>query len=109
MTTDSGNNNVTRHTISFGISVAACSLVNVAIVIAKETSKAVNNWMQRVTGHHWITHLVFVLLLFAILGWGLAGVGNRQNPGAVRRLTHWLVGCVIASLLILAGFYLLAG
>jgi|SRR5581483_2952289 len=102
------SDNVTRHTISFGVAVAACSLLNVAIVIVKEQSKAVFAWMQAITGHHWLTHVAIVLLLFAFLGWGLAGLGNQQTPQTLRRLTNSLVACVLASLVVLAGFYLLA-
>jgi uncharacterized BrkB/YihY/UPF0761 family membrane protein len=103
------NNTVSKHTISFGLSLALCAVVNALLVIAKESSKGVTGWMQKITGHHWITHVAIVLLLFAIFGWCFARTNGAQGPKMpVHRLTNIVFGGVVAGVLIVLGFYLIA-
>jgi phosphatidylglycerophosphate synthase len=97
------NNTVSKYTISFGLSLASSSLVNALLVIAKEKSPAVQAEMQRLTGSHWITHVAIVLILFILFGFLFA---NVTVP--VSRLIKIIVAAVIASGLIIMGFYLLA-
>jgi hypothetical protein len=97
-------NTLSKYTISFGLSLAICSLVNAVLVIAKEKSPAVQSAMQRLTGHHWVTHVIVVLVVFVILGFLFAGVTISVN-----RLIKAIVGGVFASGLIIVGFYLISG
>ena len=64
--------------------------------------------MQRLTGHHWVTHSVIILGLFAAGGWLLA----QPNGGQGIKLTaSRLIGIVLAGVvtggLIILGFYLI--
>jgi hypothetical protein len=103
------NTAVSKHTISFGLSLAVCAVLNALLVIAKERSKAVVDWMQKVTGHQWATHVVLMLVLFAIIGWCLAGTNGGQGPKMpVHRLTSIVFSGVAAGVLIILGFYLIA-
>jgi len=52
----------------FGISFLVVSLLNAVLVMAKELDPALLAWMKALTGHHWITHGVFVLATFFVLG-----------------------------------------
>jgi len=103
------NQSVSKHTVSFGFSLALCSVINALLVVAKEKSHAVAAAMQRVTGHHWITHGVAVMLLFLVCGWlfALPNGGQGLRPTASR-----LLGIVAAGVLagggIILGFYLIA-
>jgi heme/copper-type cytochrome/quinol oxidase subunit 4 len=100
---------VSKHTISFGLSLALCAVLNAFLVIAKETSQAVASWMQRITGHHWITHVALILIPFALLGWLFARTNRGQGPRMpVHRLTPLVLAGVVAGLLILLGFYIIA-
>jgi hypothetical protein len=101
------NDTLSRRTYSVGISLAICSVVNAAVVIAKESSKNVADWMQRIAGHHWTTHVLLVLTVFIALGWLI----NRKNTNAVpgmspARLIGSVVGGVGAGVVIILGFYL---
>jgi len=103
------NTAVSKHTISFGLSLALCAVLNALLVIAKEKSKAVADGMQKMTGHHWITHVAFILILFAVIGWCFARTNGGQGPTMpVNRLTRIVFSGVIAGVLIVLGFYLIA-
>ncbi len=95
---------LSKYTVSFGLALAITSLVNAVIVIAKESSQAVMAGMQKVTGHHWTTHSAVVLLVFVGLGWLFARTGIRMSIG---KLITTLVGGVVLSGLLIAGFYLI--
>ena len=100
---------ISKHTTSFGLSLALCAVLNALLVIAKEKSKGVAAWMQKITGHHWTTHVVMVLVLFAIFGWCLAGTNGGQGPKThVRRLTGIVVSGVVAGVFIVLAFYAIA-
>jgi hypothetical protein len=100
------NTAVSKHTISFGLSLASCAVLNALLVIAKERSKGLADWMQKTTGHQWITHVAIILSLFAILGWCLARTNGGQGPKMpVHRLTGIVLSGVIAGVLIVLGFY----
>ena len=103
------SNAVSKHTNSFGLSLALCAVLNALVVIAKESSKTVADWMQKMTGHHWITHVAVILLLFAIFGWGFARTNGGQEPKIpVPRLTGIVFSGVVAGVLIILAFYLIA-
>ncbi|HEV2327938.1 MAG TPA: hypothetical protein VGY56_04010 [Verrucomicrobiae bacterium] len=97
------NDALSKPAVSFGLSLAICSLFNALLVIAKEKSPVVQSAMQKLTGHHWVTHVVLVLALFFILGFLFANVTSSVN-----RLIKWVVACVVISGLVIVGFYLLA-
>ncbi|MGO8700297.1 MAG: hypothetical protein ACLQVY_21615 [Limisphaerales bacterium] len=100
---------ISKHTKSFGLSLALCAVLNALLVIAKERSKAVAAWMQRITGHHWITHVAMVLILFAMFGWCIGRTNGGQGPKApVHRLTAVVFSGVAASILIILSFYVIA-
>jgi len=103
------NNAVTKHTTSFGLSLALCAVLNGLLVIAKESSKGVAGWMQKITGHHWITHVALILILFAAFGLGLAKMNGGEGPKMpVHRLTSIVFSGVVAGVLIVLGFYAIA-
>jgi hypothetical protein len=103
------NTAVSKHTISFGLSLALCAVLNALLVIAKERSKGVVDWMQKITGHHWITHVAIILILFALFGWCFAGTNGGQGPKmSVNRLTGIVFSGVVAGVLIVLGFYVIA-
>lgn len=97
------NNTLSKYTVSFGLSLAICSVINALLVVAKEKSPAVQSAMQKLTGHHWITHSAIVLVLFVALGLLLAKVSLPVN-----RLIKTIVAGVLVSGLIIVGFYLIA-
>jgi small-conductance mechanosensitive channel len=103
------NNTVSKLTVPFGLSVAVCAVVNALLVIVKEKSTAVTAWMQKLTGHHWITHVAIVLVLFALLGWIFSRANGGQGPAMpLPRLTRVVLSGAVAGVLIVLGFYVIA-
>lgn len=98
------SNTVSKNVVSFGLSVSVCSIVNALLVIAKEKNPAVQSAMQKLTGHHWVTHSAIVLILFVILGFAFSRINISVN-----RLIQTIVAAVIVSTLLIIGFYLVEG
>jgi hypothetical protein len=102
------NSDLSKHTVSYGLALALASVVNGLLVVAKESSPAVQAGMQKLTGHHWVTHSALVLGFFFLTGWLLAHARGGQGPRlAAHRLLTFLVSGVVLGALIIVGFYLI--
>ena len=101
------NTGLSKHTFSFGLSLALCAVLNALLVVAKETSRGVSDWMQKLTGHHWITHVAMMLVLFAVFGWSLPAPKHSAGMPA-NRLTGIVCSGVVAGVLIVLAFYVIA-
>ena len=102
------NTELGKYTQSFGLSFAITSVLSAFIVILKELNEeSVLAWMKAATGHHWVTHGVINVVLFVVLGWALSRLGDGQG---VKISVNGLVGCVVGAVLIsgllIAGFYI---
>jgi hypothetical protein len=102
------NTSVSKYTISFGLSLALASVMNALLVVAKEKIPTVMAGLQSMTGHHWVSHGVIILVLFAAFGWMFAQAKGGLGPRIpARRLIGLLVSGVVAGGLIICGFYLI--
>lgn len=100
---------LSKSTVSFGLSLAVCAVLNALLVVAKEKSKGVQSWMQKMTGHHWVTHVVIVLIVFFMLGWFFArGSRGQESKMSGERLANIILSGAVAGVLIIWGFYLIA-
>jgi hypothetical protein len=103
------NTEIGKYIKSFGLSFAITSIVSAILVILKETNEdTLLAWMKAATGHHWVTHGIFDLILFAVLGWAL----SKPNGGkGVNLSTNGLIACIIAAIgisgILIYGFYIL--
>ena len=102
---------INKYTASFGASLAITSILSALLVVIKELSEdKILGFMKNLTGHHWATHGLFIVLAFVLIGFGLAKSNNGQGLNiAPERLITFIVCAVVLSGLIIAGFYLLAG
>lgn len=103
------NSEIGKYTVSFGLSFAITSVVSALLVILKESNEeGVLAWMKALTGHHWVTHGLIDLILFVVLGWALSKVSSGQGVKmSVNGLVSCIVGAVVISGILIAGFYLL--
>ena len=102
------NPGVSKYTISFGLSLALASVANGLLVVAKEKIPAFLAGMQKLTGHHWVSHCIIILGLFAFFGWLFARANDGQGIKlTVNRLIGVLVAGVTTGGLIILGFYLI--
>jgi hypothetical protein len=81
----------------FGLSFLVMSLLNALLVAAKELNPALLAWMKALTGHHWITHGVFVLAGFFILGLILSRFDYGAGWSGVRSAAMVAVGVIIGG------------
>lgn len=102
-------NSLSKYTVSFGLSLALCSVVNALLVVVKEKSPVVASGMQKITGHHWITHSAFIVLLFLFCGWLFALLNGGRGPQLMAgRVIVTVAAGVIVGGSIIMGFYLVA-
>jgi hypothetical protein len=103
------NTSVSKSTVAFGLSLAFCSVLNALLVMVKEKSPAVQAAMKKLTGHHWITHAVVILVLFGFFGWLFGQIQKGRGLGITTgKLIKIILGGVLAAGLLIIGFYLLA-
>lgn len=99
-----------KYTRSFGLSLAITSVLSSLLVVLKELDEGVLNWMKAATPHHWITHGVFDILAFVVIGLALSQLhGGEGVRTSAKGITVAVVGSVAISGLIIAGFYLFFG
>jgi lipoprotein signal peptidase len=102
------NTEIGKYARSFGLSFAITSILSALIVIIKESNEeSVLAWMKAATGHHWVTHGVINVVLFVVLGWALSKLSDGQGVKiSVNGLVGCIVGAVLISGLLIAGFYI---
>lgn len=95
---------------AFAYSLAVTILLSVVLVIIKEKNEAVMAMMKSMTGHHWITHGLIVVTLFALLGLVLATfMPERSEASDFNRAAAAILIATFISGLTLAAFYLFWG
>ena len=103
MTTETSS----RYTLGFGYAAAITAVASGVLTIAKEKYEPLLAWMKAFAGHHWVTHGIAVLLLFAILGFVLA---PRNAPAdaesAFARLYSVIIAAVVIGGALVGLFYL---
>lgn len=99
---------LSKASVSFGLSLAVTSVLNAVITVVKEKSPAVMNGMAKLTGHHWTTHVLIVLVLFVVFAliFGTERGGRGRTITAGRLIGTIVSGIAVASLIIV-GFYLI--
>ncbi len=103
------NTEIGKYTRSFGLSFAITSVVSAILVILKETNEeTLLAWMKAASGHHWVTHGIFDIILFVVLGWVLSRPHNGQGVElSTNGLVSSMVGAIVVSGVLILGFYLL--
>jgi ABC-type uncharacterized transport system permease subunit len=81
----------------FALSFLVVSILNAALVILKETNEDMKKWMAGLLGHHWITHGVFIILAFFVLGWILSRMRYDEPWYGQRAAVIVLAGAVIGA------------
>jgi hypothetical protein len=78
---------------AFALAAIVTVLFNTGLAWVKDAYDPLNTWMAHLTGHHWITHGLFDIALFVILGVVFMNVG----AGARTKADHLVVGLVAAA------------
>ena len=103
------NTGPSKYAISFGLSLALVSVLNALLVMVKEKNRSLMGWMQKATGHQWVTHAAVMLVLFVFFGWVFSRRHGGKGPTmVVTRLITVVVGGILAGSAMIIGFYLFA-
>lgn len=95
---------VNQLTISYILSYVIAVIFSSVLTIVKDLQAPLKAWMKSLTTHHWVTHGIFVLVLFFLL----AFIFNKQKTGknlTTDQLSNWVIYGTILSGVILVGFY----
>ena len=97
--------NMDKYLLGFGLSLVVTNLLNAVILVVKEVSSSVMNFMKAALGHHWTTHAALLLLVFVLLGviFSIYKIGAKWDS---RKLMYYIIGSVIISVVIIAVFFL---
>jgi len=111
MNTAMENHQIPRKTVSFGISLALCSLANALLVMTKEKSPAVLEAMKGLSGHHWLTHCIILFALWFLLAWVVWMASGRKVglQASGERLPMVVASGVLLGALLIVVFYLVEG
>ena len=90
----------------FGLSYSIAVIFNALLMMLKEGSPAFRDFMAALTGHHWVTHGIFDLLVFFILGYVFTARGMRRDGNV---LASYVVGSTVLAGLMIVGFFVIVG
>ncbi|WP_206812948.1 hypothetical protein [Paradesulfitobacterium ferrireducens] len=99
------NGILSKSTAGYGLSLAVVSIFSGLLVIVKETYTPLMDWMKALTGHHWITHGVFDIILFFVLGY-LFSKSNLAQKMDADKLTKIIIWSVVIGVVLISGFNL---
>lgn len=96
---------LTNTTVGYCLSAAVISVASSVLVLVKDTTPPLKNWMASLFGHHWTTHGVFVVVGFFVLGFALSKVDWAEKLSD-ERVTSYVLWSAIIGTLMLTAFYL---
>lgn len=81
---------------AFAYAAIVTVLFNTVLALTKDAYAPLNQFMARLSGHHWITHAIFDLLVFFATGLTLASRGLPKS-GLGERLPVQMVCAVVIA------------
>lgn len=99
-----------NYTSGFGLSLIIMLLFNALLDVVKESIAPVMKGMAGLTGHHWTTHGILVILLFLVLGFIFSGLQPKGKPWLdAKGIMKGVITATVIGYLIIVGFYLIVG
>ena len=89
---------LTAVTSGFVLAAAITILFNTALAWAKDASAPLTDFMQRLSGHHWTTHGLADLAVFAGLGFFFAKSKIAKKMNSNRLIEALIAAVAIAAL-----------
>lgn len=91
----------------FTLAAIVTVIFNTVLTIIKEEYRPLIAYMKSLTGHHWITHGLAVVIVFLVLGFLFSRMGGMQRMRA-STLTNLLIITVVIFGLGIFGYFLQA-
>ena len=83
-------------------------ILNGILVIAKESYSPLKMLMADLSGHHWVTHGIVILVVYPLLTMALLRFCRVENSaGNDVQLSNRVIQGVIIGVLLITGFYIL--
>jgi uncharacterized membrane protein SirB2 len=101
----SENQALDRLSVGFGVSFLIASIFNGLLIVAKESYGPLKDWMKSLSGHHWMTHGIFVIVLFIALGYIFSRTDLNRKIDADRTSGLVIAGTVLGGLIIVGFFF----
>lgn len=99
-----------KYTSRFGLSLIIMLLFNSFLVIIKESFGSLMKGMAALTGHHWTTHGIVVVVMFVVLGLIFSNAQPQGKPWLdAKGVMKGVIIAVIIGYLLIVGFYLIVG
>jgi hypothetical protein len=100
-----GSDRLSHTTIAYGVGASVAVLFNTLLAWVKDSFEPVNTAMAKMTGHHWTTHGLAVVLVFLIVGFLLSRSHEDALKGPFAPIVV-LCGSVVLAGLGLVGWFL---
>lgn len=82
------------------------SILNGLLVITKESYPPLKSLMANLTGHHWITHGVVIIVSYLLLTVVLSRIIRSENIKDALLSTR-IIEAVVLGVILIAGFYVI--
>ena len=96
-----------RYARGFGISLVIVTLFNAVLTVMKESYAPLIKGMAAISGHHWITHGIIVVVLFFILGFVFSGTHSEKSSCSARSISIGTIVSAAIGAILIGGFYLI--
>jgi uncharacterized membrane protein (DUF485 family) len=96
-----------KYARGFGISLIIMMLFNAVLTVAKESYEPFIKGMAAISGHHWITHGIIVVVLFFILGFVFSGTHSEKSSCSARSISIGTIVSAAIGAILIGGFYLI--
>ena len=99
------NQALDKFSVGFGVSFLIASIFNGLLVVAKESYAPLMNWMKSLSGHHWVTHGIFVIIVFIVFGYifSIKDIGKKIDANTTSGLV--IAGTILGGLIIVGFFF----
>ena len=91
-------------TVAFGFSAVVILILNTLLAIIKDIYPPLQKMMASLSGHHWITHAIFDIVAFYLLGYLFYSMKIAQKIDA-NKLTSLLYSSTIIAVVGLVGWF----
>jgi hypothetical protein len=99
-----GTDRLSHTAIAYGIGASVAVLFNTLLAWVKDSYDPLNTAMARLTGHHWTTHGLAVVLVFLMVGFAISRGHEDSLKGPYAPIAV-LCGSVVLAGLGLVGWF----
>ena len=95
---------LSKSTVGYGLSYAITCIISSILVPLKEEIGPLKDFMASLTSHHWITHGIFTIAVFFILGVIFTKKNINMDSNKVSNLIIW--GTILGGVIVVV-YYLI--